>query len=104
MKKYIALFLMSISLSACSYFHPYRPTIQQGNMMNQEHINQLKVGMTARQIADIMGTPVLENSFNDNEAMYVYMQIPNHGQVVYKRVTLYLQNGRLAKIEKVNVE
>ena len=42
----------------------YRITVQQGNVITQEMVDQLKPGMTRSQVAYIMGEPILRNTFN----------------------------------------
>lgn len=50
----------------------YRITVQQGNVITQEMVDQLKPGMTRSQVAYIMGEPILRNTFDDNRWDYVY--------------------------------
>ena len=50
----------------------YRVTVQQGNVITQNMIDQLKPGMTRRQVAYIMGEPVLRNTFNEDRWDYIY--------------------------------
>jgi outer membrane protein assembly factor BamE len=44
----------------------YHPTIQQGNVIEQEQINQLEPGMTKRQVKFLLGTAVLTDFFHLN--------------------------------------
>jgi len=100
MLRLFSFFLLVISLSACSYVHPYRPTIQQGNIIKPEEVAQLKIGMTREQAVAIMDDPVLQNIFNDNQCAYIYTSKPNNGPLVYKRVILTFNNNRLVSIDK----
>ncbi len=71
--------------------------IQQGNVITQEMVDKLKPGMTRRQIAFVMGEPVLRNPFNPDRWDYVYsVQV---GSVVYQqlRMSLFFENDMLAK-------
>ena len=71
--------------------------IQQGNVITQEMIDRLKPGMTRRQVAFVMGEPVLRNPFNPDRWDYVYsVQV---GNVVYQqmRMSLFFENEALAK-------
>ena len=51
--------------------------IQQGNIVNQGMVDQLKPGMTKTQVAYIMGEPVLKNTFDENRWDYLYtLELP----------------------------
>lgn len=74
----IALIALAITLiSACSavgFPGVYRIDVEQGNIMEQEKIDQLKPGMSRRQVRFILGTPLLEDSFNNERWDYTYVK------------------------------
>ena len=50
----------------------YKIDIQQGNVLTQEMVSQLKPGLTKDQVRFILGTPVLMDMFHANRWDYVY--------------------------------
>lgn len=71
------LLLNGCSLPKLSMPRVYKQTVQQGNVLTQEMIDQLRPGMTRSQVAFIMGEPVFRNSFDDNRWDYMYtLEIP----------------------------
>ena len=42
----------------------YRPTIQQGNLLKTEDVDQVTVGMTRSQVRYLLGTPMLADPFD----------------------------------------
>ena len=71
--------------------------VQQGNVITQEMIDRLKPGMTRRQVAFVMGEPVVRNPFDPDRWDYVYsVQV---GSVVYQqlRMSLFFEDESLAK-------
>ncbi|RPG32062.1 MAG: outer membrane protein assembly factor BamE [Gammaproteobacteria bacterium TMED92] len=50
----------------------YKVAIQQGNVITQEMVDKLKPGMTRRQVAFVMGEPVLRDPFDDTKWVYLY--------------------------------
>lgn len=76
----------------------YRPDIQQGNVITQEMINQLKPGMSKRQVTYTLGTPGLVDSFHQNRWDYVYTLKENAQQMEQKNLTLFFENDRLTRI------
>jgi len=70
----------------------YRIDIQQGNDVTQEMINKLKPGMTKKQVAYIMSTPLLIDTFHPNRWDYVYSYHPGNGDRYQRRITLLFTN------------
>lgn len=79
-------------ISACSKDKipgVYRIDIQQGNDVTQEMINKLKAGMNKSQVAFIMGTPLLIDTFHPNRWDYLYSFHPGNGKREQRRLTLF---------------
>jgi outer membrane protein assembly factor BamE len=97
MKKIIFIILHCFLLTSCLF---YRPTIQQGNIITSEQVAQLKVGMTTDQVRYVMGTPILENTFNANRWDYIYTIKTHKKDIVEKQVTVFFVNGVVKDISK----
>lgn len=70
--------------------------IQQGNVITQEMVDRLKPGMTRRQVAFVMGEPVLRNGFSPDRWDYVYsVQLPNQPMET-RRLSLFFEDEVLA--------
>ena len=64
-------------LGACSFVGfpgVYKIDVEQGNIVTQEMVDQLKPGMSRRQVRFILGTPLLDDPFNEDRWDYVYMK------------------------------
>lgn len=59
-------------LAGCSFPGVHKIDIQQGNVVNQEMVDQLQPGMTPRQVRFIMGTPLIVDTFNNQRWDYLY--------------------------------
>ncbi|MDD7804349.1 MAG: outer membrane protein assembly factor BamE [Endozoicomonas sp. (ex Botrylloides leachii)] len=77
----------------------YKINVQQGNMITQKMVDQLKLGMTRKQVQYVMGTPLLQDTFNQNRWDYVYTMQPGGKQSTQTTVTLFFKNDRLASIQ-----
>src|SRR5688572_2167697 len=86
--------LLAIALSACVF---RLPTVQ-GNVLEQEKVNQLEIGMTAEQVRYLIGTPLVQGSFDPNRWDYVYYFRSSRGEVTQRSLNLYFENERLARI------
>jgi outer membrane protein assembly factor BamE len=76
----------------------YRPTIQQGNVVTQEQINQLQPGMSKRQVRFLLGTPMLTDVFHADRWDYAYTLGEGSTPSETQRVTLYFEQDRLVRI------
>lgn len=90
-------------LSACSTDKipgVYRIDVQQGNNVDQEMLNKLEPGMTKNQVAYVMGTPLLIDTFHPNRWDYLYSYEPGNGDREQRRITLFFDEGEtLSHIE-----
>jgi outer membrane protein assembly factor BamE len=77
----------------------YRPDIQQGNVLEQTHVNRLELGMSKNQVRYTMGTPMLTHVFHQDRWDYIYMMRRPGEPVEQKRVTLFFQDDRLILVE-----
>lgn len=76
----------------------YRPPIQQGNVVSQEQVNELKPGMTKRQVKFLLGTPMLTDVFHANRWDYAYTFGEGSTPTDMRRVTVYFEDDRLVRI------
>lgn len=77
----------------------YRIDVQQGNIVDQEMLGQLEIGMERRKVRFILGTPLLVDPFNQDRWDYVYSLRRGSGEEVTQRVSVYFVDDRLARIE-----
>ena len=91
--------LLAIAISGCGFVGfpgVYRINVEQGNIVTQEMVDQLEQGMSRRQVRFILGTPLLEDSFNRDRWDYVY-RISNGGKVLEEqRLTVFFDGDELS--------
>ena len=106
MMRFILIFISLCLLCACSRSYDggfnapllYKIDIQQGNVVDQEMLDQLKPGMDKKQVKFIMGTPVLIDPFHNERWEYIY-SFQEGGTVREQRhITLHFENDKLAYI------
>jgi outer membrane protein assembly factor BamE len=51
----------------------YRINVEQGNIVTEDMVAQLKEGMSRRQVRFIMGTPLIEDTFHADRWDYRYL-------------------------------
>lgn len=72
--------------------------IQQGNVITQEMVGQLRRGMDKKKILFIMGTPIIKDTFNDQRWDYVYTLLHGGGHVERRNVSLVFVDEQLDHI------
>lgn len=77
---------------------PYRVDVRQGNFVSQEMVAQLKPGLTREQVRFILGTPLVSDMFHADRWDYVYRFQPGRGEVQQRRLAVFFENGRLARV------
>jgi outer membrane protein assembly factor BamE len=78
---------------------PYKVEIQQGNYISQEMVSQLKPGMSKEQVRFVLGTPLLTDIFHAERWDYVYWRETPAGQREQRRLAVYFEDGRLARLD-----
>ncbi len=74
----------------------YRINVEQGNIVTQEMIDQLKPGMTRRQVRYILGTPLVEDPFHSARWEYLYMLRNGNETLREQRLTVYFEGDKLS--------
>ena len=82
-------------LSGCGFPGVYKIDVQQGNVVTQEMVDQLRPGMTQRQVRFIMGTPLLQDTFEPNRWDYLYSMQAGHNPREQERISLVFENDLL---------
>ena len=77
----------------------YTIDIEQGNMIDQAMVDQLRPNMTKRQVLYIMGSPMLTDTFHEQRWDYLYSDQPGGGDRMQKRLSLYFNGDNLAGVQ-----
>jgi outer membrane protein assembly factor BamE len=99
----IGLACSVLLLSGCAverYFLEYRVNVQQGNVVEQKNIAQLRPGMTRDQVRYVLGTPLLQDPFHANRWDYVYRYEDGAtGDVTMRNIFVYFNAaGQLERV------
>jgi len=93
----LVLLGLALATQGCSF---YKIDIRQGNTLDHEIIESLRVGMSKQQVVFLMGTPLVQDPFHTNRWDYVYTFQPGGGKMTSQHVCLYFEGDRLTKIDK----
>lgn len=100
MRKLILLSLVLITVTAASGC-VYRASISQGNLIEQEDLDQVEVGMTRNQIRFLLGTPMVDDPFHAARWDYVYYLKMGRKDATFKRwVSIHFDDNIVSEIQK----
>lgn len=93
---FVLSILLLLSVSACVH----KPDIQQGNVITQEMLQKLTIGMDPRQIMGIAGTPLLVDPFRKDRWDYLYsMKSGESVTLQASHISLYFTDQKLSDIK-----
>jgi outer membrane protein assembly factor BamE len=92
---------MAAALGGCSNLEfpwVYRIDIDQGNIITQDMVNQLKPGMTRDQVKYVMGSPLLVDPFHPDRWDYVYTMRKADGKRTHQELTVTFKDDLLVSL------
>ncbi|NVK23340.1 MAG: outer membrane protein assembly factor BamE [Gammaproteobacteria bacterium] len=99
MKQLLFVLLTCSLLSACSSW-VYKYDISQGNFLNQDDIDKLRIDMTKEQVEYVLGTTLLKSAFSDDKWLYVHtLKSGKTDKTTRREVIVNFENGLLKSIE-----
>ncbi len=90
-----SLLLACNNIGSLDFPGVYKISIPQGNIITQEMIDQLRPGMTKRQVIFVMGTPLVRDPFHQDRWDYVYNFMPGGGVRGQERVSVFFEEDSL---------
>ena len=77
----------------------YRINVEQGNVVTEDMVEQLRPGLNRRQVRYIMGTPLIEDSFHQDRWDYRYLLRNGNELLSETRLTLWFEEDELVRAE-----
>ena len=79
----------------------YQAALSQGNLLDEEDIDQVEVGMTRGQVRFLLGTPMIDDPFHENRWDYVYFLRIGRDKATMKRwISVYFDGDNVNEIVK----
>ena len=80
-------------------FGVYKIDINQGNYLSQDMVDKLQVGMTAQQVKQVLGTPLVTSPFRPDRWDYIY-EYTRQGKVVeHRNFTVLFADSKVTRWE-----
>jgi len=97
------LLLLALTFSTLAFTSGcvYRANISQGNLIEQEDLDQVEVGMTRNQIRFLLGTPLIDDPFHAERWDYIYYIRVGRNDAAFKRwVTIVFENNIVTEVTR----
>ncbi len=99
-EEYSLLSKKSYQNKLTKWLRPYKIDVQQGNLITNEMLSNLKIGMNKQQVKFILGTSLLSDSLNKNKWVYSFSDASNGAVQKQQLVVLTFNNDRLQDIQE----
>ena len=77
----------------------YQAALSQGNLLEQEDVDQVTLGMTRGQIRFLLGTPMIDDPFHEDRWDYVYYLRVGRDKAIFKRwISIYFVNDNVSEV------
>ena len=89
--------LALLLLTSC--IKTYKHDVQQGNILDQERLARLELGMSKSDVQTLLGTSLLQDSFHPDRWDYFYsIRKARKKDTETKLLTLYFKDNKLSQI------
>ena len=98
--KYLLFALSLLFVQACSSLQfpgVYKIDVEQGNIITQEMVDQLKPGMSREQVEYILGSPLIRDTFNNDRWDYLYKMRKGSGKIDQYRLSVFFDGDKLKR-------
>jgi outer membrane protein assembly factor BamE len=103
--KILTYFLSLSLLFACQsrLLTVYKINIQQGNSLESEAVDKVKIGMSREQVHYVLGTPLITDSFHPDRWDYIYLFIPGYGEQERRQLIITFDRDEVININRHNI-
>ncbi len=93
----LSALVVTLVLSGCIY----KLSTRQGNFIEDVKVDQVELGWTHDQVVYLLGSPMIEDPFHQDQYDYVYYFRSGDGKVTHrKRVTIHFKDDEVARVER----
>lgn len=96
--KTVAVVALTLNLAGCGLPVFFRVPVVQGNIVTADQVEKLERGMSKKQVAYVLGTPLISAPFETDRWDYVFYYRNPRAHVRQSELTVYFVNDKLADL------
>ena len=100
LKQFSSSLLILFLVFSCSLPRVYQVVVSQGNLIDQDMMEKLEIGMTESQVKYVLGSPLITDTFTPNRWDYYTSVTQGDKKFTEKKLTLYFEDKKLIKWEE----
>jgi len=105
--KFLLLFFFILIITGCqllpenTQLRSYRVLVQQGNIIDENKVEALKINMTKEQVVFLLGEPVVNNIFDKNRWDYVYYKKRDPEETQLNMVSIFFKEDNVISMKRI---
>ena len=94
-KQFFSSLIILLLIISCSLPRVYEVVVSQGNLIDEDMMEKLEVGMTESQVKYVLGSPLIADTFAPNRWDYYTSVTQGNKKFTEKKITLYFEDKKL---------
>ena len=94
-KQFFSSLIILLLIFSCSLPRVYEVVVSQGNLIDEDMMEKLEVGMTESQVKYVLGSPLIADTFTPNRWDYYTSVTQGNKKFTEKKITLYFEDKKL---------
>ena len=94
-KQFFSSLIILLIIFSCSLPRVYEVVVSQGNLIDEDMMEKLEVGMTESQVKYVLGSPLIADTFTPNRWDYYTSVAQGNKKFTEKKITLYFEDKKL---------
>ena len=105
--KFLLVPLFTVIITGCqllpenTQLRSYRVLVQQGNIIDENKVEILKINMTKEQVVFLLGEPVVNNIFDKNRWDYVYYRKRDPEETQLNMVSIFFKEDNVISMKRI---
>ncbi len=93
-------FILSVFVAATLFAGcVHKIDVQQGNVVVQDQLAKVKVGMSRPEVRQFLGTPLLADAFHANRWDYWFYNAKKGREIERNKITIVFENDKVVRID-----
>ena len=105
--KFLIVSFFTVIITGCqllpenTQLRSYRVLVQQGNIIDENKVEALKINMTREQVVFLLGEPVVNNIFDKNRWDYVYYRKRDPEETQLNMISIFFKEDNVISMKRI---